>query len=110
MVTDSSVQPGSPWWPSPVRVFPLVFGAPGPRRLQGPGPSADPAAPGELAQQIMASNRALGVLQLALPHEVGDVVMLVGVLEVPVVDLAGLERVVLDADEVVDDVVCGSVL
>src|SRR5205807_6900050 len=74
------------------------------------GLSADPAAPRELAQQIVASNRPLGVLLLALLHEVGDVVVLVGVLDESVVDLAGFERVVLDADEVVDDVVRGSML
>src|SRR5439155_7822119 len=49
------------------------------------GVSADPAAPRELAQQVMAPNRALGVLLLALPHEVRDVVVLVGVLDESVV-------------------------
>src|SRR5215207_3857735 len=60
----------------------------------------------------MAADRPLLVLLLALRDELSNVLVLarVGVVEELVVDLGCLERVVLDADEVVNDVVGDRVL
>src|ERR671923_206607 len=60
---------------------------------------------GELGQELVAAQGPPRVLLLDLADEVLHVVVALGVLEVLAVGVARLEGVVLDADEVVDDVV-----
>src|SRR3954451_13617592 len=58
----------------------------------------------------MGTDGAIGVLSRDLLEEGAYVLVTLGVLEVLVGGLRGLERVVLDRHEVVDDVVGGRVL
>src|SRR4029453_9218785 len=84
--------------------------APAPGRLPGPGAvralvRLPDAVLRQLGQQLVAAQGPAGVLLLDLADEVLHVVVALGVLDVLAVGVARLEGVVLDADEVVDDVV-----
>ena len=60
---------------------------------------------GQVAQELVAADGPLAVLLLALADEGDNVVVAFRVLDVLLVEVRRLQRVVLDADEVVDDVV-----
>jgi hypothetical protein len=68
---------------------------------------ADSAFFGQFSEEFVAPQCPVVVLVSALPDELGDVGMVRGVsiLQVLVVGLSSLEGVILDADQVVDDVV-----
>jgi hypothetical protein len=57
-----------------------------------------PPPAGDLAKQLMAPHRPLGVLLGALPEERLDVIVTVGIFYVGVIGLSGCESVILDAD------------
>jgi hypothetical protein len=61
----------------------------------------------QLAEQVVSTYSPLLILAFAMFDELAHVRMFngVGVVEVSVVDLGTLQSVILDADEVVDDVV-----
>jgi len=73
--------------------------------------SSDPAVPGQVSEQLMGPKCSVFILSLALTDEVRHVLVLGGVrvVEELVVDLCSLESVILDADRVIDDVVCNGV-
>ena len=74
--------------------------------------SPDPVIAGQSSEQLVGSKCTTFVLLLALTDELRDVFMLggVGIVEVAVVNLRAFESVVLDADQVIDDVVGDRVL
>jgi hypothetical protein len=65
------------------------------------GRCAEATTTGDLAKQLVALLRALGVLLGASLEEGLDIVVTLGVLYVGVIGLGGLESVILDADQVV---------
>jgi hypothetical protein len=69
--------------------------------------SSDPVVTGQGPEQLMGPECPVFVLSLALPDEVRHVGVLGGVrvVEELVVDLCSLERVILNADQVIDDVI-----
>jgi hypothetical protein len=72
----------------------------------------DPFIGGEVLEELVTAEGPLTILVAAFADELGDVGVIRGVriIEVPVIGLGALQGVVLNADEVVDDVVRNEML